>query len=464
MANWSGIAASLSAIVRPSILEPRLVVSFISQLDFLAFKQRGVVGVVIDKDNCITVPHKDQLAPTLEGAWQDLLDTFGSDNVLIVSNSVGTLAKDPALLGAESVSRNLRVPVLAHQQPKPGPKCVEQIARHFDQLSSATATTSSQIVYSSLAQSRRSLPSTTAVSPGQHQSESLKILVIGDRLATDLILSHRLSQLSLPLPQKPSSILSRLLRRQSTTEPSPSKRRRIETVGILTTGLHEKEGFGTTFLRGIEKLALRRLEKKRKRLGLDWETPSAEKWEECLKGHQPTLSLSPAARIEEPPSTATTKSTPNSSAPEFSQRQSQRTRRSFAPKFIASISTLSTLPHTLPHLFRRLPHSILSSLKSLPSTTYSLLRRTISSTFDHFLEKLPFIAEKLYKPMNKLVGVYTRPQELAGAGVGMERQVVQRKTDGGLGGGRVDKVIDRVEEIVRQARETVAKRERAKST
>lgn len=53
MANWAGISATVQAVFKPSILQPTLKVPSIASLDFARFKQRGVTGVVLDKDNCI---------------------------------------------------------------------------------------------------------------------------------------------------------------------------------------------------------------------------------------------------------------------------------------------------------------------------------------------------------------------------------------------------------------------------
>lgn len=66
MANWSGITATLQAIVKPSILQPTLKVPSIASLDFARFKQRGVTGVVLDKDNCIVSTFYSLLACTVD--------------------------------------------------------------------------------------------------------------------------------------------------------------------------------------------------------------------------------------------------------------------------------------------------------------------------------------------------------------------------------------------------------------
>lgn len=70
--------------------------------------------------------------------------------------------------------------------------------------------------------------------------------MIGDRLTTDVLLSHRLSS----LPHHP-----------------------ISTISILTTKLHAKESLGTTFMRSIERLILRYLRKDPRTEG---------PWDECV--------------------------------------------------------------------------------------------------------------------------------------------------------------------------------------
>ncbi|SCV74652.1 BQ2448_7681 [Microbotryum intermedium] len=273
MPNWPGIAAALQAVVRPSILQPRLRVPSIAALDFQEFKRRGVVGVVVDKDNCLTKPMDDELVLPLRPAWQALLTTFGTANVLVVSNSAGT-SKDPLLLQvskivqpnlescgdnqlrgmqAASVSRNLLVPVLVHPTPKPGTKCAKQVADYFAQLQQSQSshiaqpsrpTTSYPIVWSkqgrvlasAFAQRRHFESRPPALNPPRGSL----ILVIGDRVTTDMILARRIAGTN-------------------------TAQGRIETISILTTNLHEREGLGTVLMRTVENLVVRIVEGRRRR-------------------------------------------------------------------------------------------------------------------------------------------------------------------------------------------------------
>ena len=81
---------------------------------------------------------------------------FGPSHVLVVSNSAGT-RDDPAQLQAESVSYHLRAPVLLHASLKPS--------------------------YSCTAAALSALP---GVAPHE-------LIVIGDRIFTDVVLAHRLA-------------------------------------------------------------------------------------------------------------------------------------------------------------------------------------------------------------------------------------------------------------------------------
>ncbi|WVQ97360.1 hypothetical protein IAU59_004472 [Kwoniella sp. CBS 9459] len=118
----------LTSLVRPKLLRPDLKVPSIAHLDFQALRREGYNAVVIDKDNCLTLPNKDDIYPPYQTAWNDLLETFRPGRVLVVSNSAGT-KKDPGGIAAESVSLSLRAPVLLHNQPKPG--CSRSIVQYF---------------------------------------------------------------------------------------------------------------------------------------------------------------------------------------------------------------------------------------------------------------------------------------------------------------------------------------------
>ncbi|KAF9560991.1 hypothetical protein CPC08DRAFT_599556, partial [Agrocybe pediades] len=157
--NIPGILVPFQLLFSPRLVLPSLAVTDIRQLNFPALKRAGYRGAVFDKDNCLTIPHKDTLVPELETAWKSCRETFGEGNVLIVSNSAGTYL-DAGGIQSESVSYHLGVPVLAHKSFKPAYSCIDTVRRYF-----------------------LSLPS-----PVQDH----ELIVVGDRIFTDVVMANRM--------------------------------------------------------------------------------------------------------------------------------------------------------------------------------------------------------------------------------------------------------------------------------
>ncbi|KAJ1678052.1 hypothetical protein EV182_004883, partial [Spiromyces aspiralis] len=63
----------------------------VSNIAWDALHQKGVRRIVFDKDNCLTAPYKTEIHPPFKDSWESCLKTFGKGNVMIVSNSIGTL-------------------------------------------------------------------------------------------------------------------------------------------------------------------------------------------------------------------------------------------------------------------------------------------------------------------------------------------------------------------------------------
>ncbi|KAJ6631502.1 mitochondrial PGP phosphatase-domain-containing protein [Mycena sp. CBHHK59/15] len=192
----------------------------IRYLDFGALKRAGYRGVVFDKDNCLTLPNKDELVPDLQDAWDECRQTFGDDNVLIVSNSVGTNI-DSGGIQAESVKRNLQAPVLFHSTLKPGYSCIASIQRYFASLHTPVRTE--------------------------------QLIVVGDRVFTDVVMANRLRNL-----ERGSGIVQMCFRcafeRGGTVgreKDGSSLYRSSESgpVAVLTTGVWQREAM---FMRWCE--------------------------------------------------------------------------------------------------------------------------------------------------------------------------------------------------------------------
>ncbi|KAF7296040.1 hypothetical protein MKEN_01419000 [Mycena kentingensis (nom. inval.)] len=218
--NIPGILVPLQLLFNPRIALPNLAVKDIRHLDFVALKKAGYRGAVFDKDNCLTLPHKDELVPELKAceAWDDCRKTFGDANVLIVSNSAGTRS-DPGGIQAESVKRNLRVPVLFHPTPKPGYSCIRAIQRYFASLQTPVRTE--------------------------------ELVVVGDRIFTDVVMANRLRNGSRGFLQM---CLKCGLEQGGTVEKeraSNASQRSMEggPLAVWTTGVWEREA---TFMRWCE--------------------------------------------------------------------------------------------------------------------------------------------------------------------------------------------------------------------
>jgi len=158
--NVPGILVPFHLLINPRLVIPALSVRDIRQLDFVALKAAGYKGAVVDKDNCLTLPHHDELVPELTDAWRECRQTFGEGNVLVVSNSAGTPQYDAGGIQAESISHYLQVPVLRHNTPKPGYSCIQGIRNYF----------------------------TSLLSPVTDD----ELIVIGDRIFTDVVMANRM--------------------------------------------------------------------------------------------------------------------------------------------------------------------------------------------------------------------------------------------------------------------------------
>ena len=209
--NLHGIAAAVQSIRRPGLLIPHLHVASMRHLDWHRIYASGVRYIVFDKDNCLTAPHHDQLAEPLQTTWKECRRVFGSENLLLVSNSAGSNS-DPQALAAETVSSNLGIPVLCHAAKKPSSQCARQVVEHFLSLAFRRAESSS--------------------------TSPLHILVIGDRITTDMVFAQRIAR-----------CLTKI----------ESDGRHTQCTSILTKQLWGREGLGTRCLRLIESSVLQQL-------------------------------------------------------------------------------------------------------------------------------------------------------------------------------------------------------------
>ncbi|KAJ1648529.1 hypothetical protein J3B02_000124 [Coemansia erecta] len=156
--NPAGIRSALTLLRRPYLLVPHMAVSDIRAIPFDQLHQHGIKYMVFDKDNCLTAPYADHIHADFQAAWSLCKQTFSPQNLLIVSNSAGT-PDDINNKAAMDVERALGVQVLRHRDKKPA--CGNEILAHLG-----------------------------TEDPGQ-------VAVVGDRLATDVVLANLNSMYSI---------------------------------------------------------------------------------------------------------------------------------------------------------------------------------------------------------------------------------------------------------------------------
>ncbi|KAI0365935.1 hypothetical protein BV20DRAFT_953358 [Pilatotrama ljubarskyi] len=221
--NLPGVLVPFHLLINPRLVVPSIVVKDIRQLDFPALYKAGYRGAVFDKDNCLTVPHEDRLIPELAEAWRECRETFGPSNVLIVSNTAGSHL-DAGEIEAESVSHHLSTPVLRHTSLKPSYACIKSIRAYFASL------------------------------PRPIRDEEL--VVVGDRLLTDVVMANRMSRKASSLSTK--SGVDTPEKSTPVEDEGLARPERVGPLAIWTEGLWKRESLA---LRALERGLLRSAER-----------------------------------------------------------------------------------------------------------------------------------------------------------------------------------------------------------
>ncbi|KAI8138350.1 mitochondrial PGP phosphatase-domain-containing protein [Fennellomyces sp. T-0311] len=131
--NVAGIINSFRVLWNPSLAIPHIIVNDIRNIHFEHLKSRGgIQAMAFDKDNCLTAPYVAHIHPEFQEAWTECKETFGKENIAIVSNSAGT-NDDKDYKEATKLEASLGVPVLRHSEKKPSGG--EALARHFSHAS-----------------------------------------------------------------------------------------------------------------------------------------------------------------------------------------------------------------------------------------------------------------------------------------------------------------------------------------
>ncbi|KAJ3290005.1 hypothetical protein HDU79_003620 [Rhizoclosmatium sp. JEL0117] len=119
----------------------------------LSLKREGIKAICFDKDNTLTAPYSVDIHPPFKAAWKECIDTFGSEQVVIVSNSAGS-NNDVGYAEATRIQESLKIHVIRHAEKKPGG--AQDLFNHFPSLQ-----------------------------PSQ-------IAVVGDRLLTDIVYGNKM--------------------------------------------------------------------------------------------------------------------------------------------------------------------------------------------------------------------------------------------------------------------------------
>lgn len=282
------------------------------------------------------------------------------------------------------------MPVLVHPHPKPANACAHQIAAHFLPPPHVAAPSTSQIVFSPLARARAKarreqplrLRQSDAPAARTLHPQPLRVLVVGDRLATDMILASRLSRLRLPLSLSLPAPTEKGSRRRGPKVQIGVEGQRIEAVGVLTTQLWAREGFGTTAMRAVERAVVRRFQRQKRREGegVDWTRYTAGI-------EQPKASVvAPAPRPE--PASRLVPTTTGEPAPQPRPRSSvPLTSRLRLPDPSTLLSSLRSLPTTLPARLTSLLHSLPQLVHDTTTALFLRLLRAVEQRLPRWVER-----------------------------------------------------------------------------
>ncbi|EPX70963.1 uncharacterized protein SOCG_01184 [Schizosaccharomyces octosporus yFS286] len=171
LVNWEGIRAFFHSVKRPRTLLPHakfpsftdVPVSISQHLSNAYGRPVDIRGIVLDKDDCITIPNKQNIPNENLKKLRELQNKFGKSNILLVSNSIGSKKQDPTGKDAAYFEDRWEIPVLRHSKLKP--LCEQEVWEYFQEF-------------------------TQVQNPSQ-------LLFIGDRLLTDSTMANRMGAWSL---------------------------------------------------------------------------------------------------------------------------------------------------------------------------------------------------------------------------------------------------------------------------
>ena len=141
--------------------------------------------MVFDKDNTVTLPFCDHLHPSVETTITTIKETFGAENVAVLSNSAGSCddeAQGTLLYPAATVAeKSMNLQIIRHGCKKPSTACFLQVVAHFASASAACGSGSGS--GSGSGDSSSSTDTATDV----REVRASEICLVGDRLLTDVV-------------------------------------------------------------------------------------------------------------------------------------------------------------------------------------------------------------------------------------------------------------------------------------
>ena len=182
--NWEALMTLRRVAVQPSLAVPHIRVPHVGCVDWTELKAAGIRGVAFDKDNTLTAPYSDELDPVAQVSVEHCQKAFGTDRIVIVSNSAGG-RDDTGWENAEAVENSLGITVLRHGKKKPagGRELMEWFEARDSESKGAVA--------------------------------AHEIAFVGDRLLTDVVFGNLLGMLTIhvkPLTLTGDNVAARFVR------------------------------------------------------------------------------------------------------------------------------------------------------------------------------------------------------------------------------------------------------------
>lgn len=128
--NVTGISLFFQILAgNNSLAMPHVDVPNIRYVNWQAIKDAGFKGLVLDKDNTLSIPFALEVEINLKSSLETALKVFDGKAVLY-SNSAGLTQYDPEGHEAATLEAALGMPVLRHRDKKPGGGKME-LEQHF---------------------------------------------------------------------------------------------------------------------------------------------------------------------------------------------------------------------------------------------------------------------------------------------------------------------------------------------